>query len=552
MSIFTDVFVKKPKRSKQVLDHPYISTTDFGKIIPVLLEDLIPGDIFKCKSAMQLKLLPTLAPLMTGIEVRIDYFFVPNRLIWNEWEDFITGGENGTSTPEAPYFNFDELSSSNVSIGSLVDYFGLPAYIPQGLRGNNIDLSPHENINFSALPFRAYDLIYNEYYRDENLQPEIYFSKESGLDEETSIGLQYRGLKKDYFTSALPWAQRGPAVTIPVGQSAPVKGDLEVISDPSGYTNWNGNYLGVTDPIQDGDAKFINGKLYSVDSLQPSHTEDSSHQHAVDNIVISNTVNQDQYADLSEATGITINEFRRLNAVQRWLERNARAGSRYVEQILSHFGVRVPDYRLQRPEYLGGEKQIIGMAEVLQTSETANSPQGSRAGVGFGNLLAKTRKYYAQEHGLVLGLMSIIPSTNIYADGVQRKWSRFTKFDYFFNEFQYLGEQEIKQKEIFGYGGLTNPESTFGYTPRYAEYRYHPGEITGEMRATQSYWHLGRLFNIEPHLNDVFINSGSLLNKGQYNRIFPTEESLGDRFQIIIQHFERLKRPMAKNPSPSL
>lgn len=550
MSIFTDLYIKKPKRSKQILDHPYISTTDFGKIIPVLLEDLVPGDIFKCKSALQLKLLPTLAPLMTGIEIRIDYFFVPNRLLWADWEDFITGGENGTARVDHPYIPLDQLDTT---IGSLYDYFGLPADIPEGARGNVNELLPDYSINVSALPFRAYDLIYNEYYRDENLEEEVYFSTAEGGDTESNSDILYRNLKKDYFTSALPWAQRGPAVTIPVGQSAPVKGDLEVISDPSGYTGWNGNYLGVTDPIQDGDAKFINGKLYSVDSQQPSHTESSSHQHSVDDIVINNTVNQEQYADLSEATGISINEFRRLNAVQRWLERNARAGSRYVEQILSHFGVRTPDYRLQRPEYLGGEKQIIGMAEVLQTSETANSPQGSRAGVGFGNMLAKTRKYYAQEHGLVLGLMSIIPASNLYADGIQRKWTRTSKFDYFFPEFQFLGEQEILNQELFAYD---NPETimdeTFGYTPRYAEYRYHPGEITGQMRSSQAYWHLGRLFNSAPMLNKDFINTGYSINMDQYNRIFPTEEELGDRFQVIIQHFERLKRPMAKNPNPSL
>lgn len=551
MSIFTDLYIKKPKRSKQVLDHPYITTTDFGRIIPVLLEDLVPGDVFKCKSAVQLKLLPTLAPLMTGIEVRIDYFFVPNRLVWDDWETFITGGEDGTDSPIWPYVDPTSSDLSN-ELGSLWDYFGLPPFIDEGVRGNASNLEPYADQFVSALPFRAYLLIWNEYYRDQNLQTEVSFNKTSGLDDQSPFYLLYRSLKKDYFTSALPWAQRGPAVTIPVGDTAPVTGTVDVPIQM--VTNDVKDYFqdpAHSTPAIASDAQFNdNGELTGQTG---SSAFRAYHRHAIVGYPQAKDNDINLEADLSEATGITINELRRLSSVQKWLERNARAGSRYVEQILAHFGVRTPDYRLQRPEYLGGEKQVIGMAEVLQTSETANSPQGSRAGVGFGNMLAKTRKYYAQEHGMVIGLMSIIPASNLYCDGIQRKWTRQTKFDYFFPEFQYLGEQAIVNKEVFAYAASDyDPEATFGYVPRYAEYRYHPGEITGQMRTSQAYWHLGRIFNNPVNLNQQFISTDFKLQQDQYDRIFPTSEDLGDRFSVIIQHFERLKRPMAKNPNPLL
>ena len=187
------------------------------------------------------------------------------------------------------------------------------------------------------------------------------------------------------------------------------------------------------------------------------------------------------------------------------------------------------------------------MAEILQTSETGSTPQGNRSGVGYGNMLAGTKRYHITEHGLILGLMSIIPANNIYADGISRKWTRSTKFDYYFPEFQNLGEQAIKVKEIYGYDANAG-EATFGYAPRYAEYQYHPGVVTGQMRDSMTYWHLARLFDQAPVLNGDFIDSVN----GDYDRIFPTDERLGDRFVVTMQHYERMKRPMQKNPQPSL
>lgn len=548
MSIFTDLYIRKPRRSKQVLDHSLLTTSDFGKIIPVLLEDCVPGDIFKCSTAADIKLFPTLAPLRQGIEVRIDYFFVPNRLLWNDWQNFITGGPEGTDEPVHPVINL-QAQSDNV-VGNLIDYFGLPPYIAEGQRGNERQLTPiAEDIN--ALPFRAYRLIWNEYYRDQNLQDEEDIDLGSGEDLLTGTTLLYRGFKKDYFTSALPWTQRGPQVTIPIGGDAPVDGFLK-FGDEDGIFRTEDQYQYSVPGMPSGgdDTLWIDSDGANYGQFKTSHN-DATIEHYHD---ISTPSQQDWSrvsADLSEASGISINELRRLNAVQKWLERNARAGSRYIEQILSHFGVRTPDFRLDRPEYLGGNKQVIGMAEVLQTSETAGSPQGSRAGVGFGNMMAKCRKYRVDEHGLVLGLMSIIPASNMYVDGIPRMWTRNSKFDYYFPEFQNLGEQAINNKEIFGYvaGGI-DPNATFGYTPRYAEYRYHPSRVTGLMRTNMAYWHMARIFNSQPNLNANFVNTSSSLE--DFDRLFPTDESLGDRFIITLQHYERLKRPMQKNPNPSL
>ena len=225
MSIFSKVTISKPKSSRQNLTHENLLSTDFGKIIPFYLEDVVPGDKIHIQTEAQLKLIPTLAPIMSDIEVRMDYFFVPNRLLWNEWSTFITGGETGTSAPTHPYIMVDMLrESSAFGIGSLADYFGLPVDIPRMARGNDSKLEVAGDVHVDALPFRAYSLIWNEYYRDQNLQDERQWSQESGEDTTTDFELGFRGLKKDYFTSCLPWTQRGPSVDIPLSGSAPVSG----------------------------------------------------------------------------------------------------------------------------------------------------------------------------------------------------------------------------------------------------------------------------------------------------------------------------------------
>lgn len=574
MSIFSKVTLNRPRSSRQNLTHENVLSTDFGKIVPIYLEDVVPGDKFLVQSECQLKLLPTLAPIMSDIEVRIDYFFVPNRLIWDEWQDFITGGPDGVSdvSIQHPYMTAELLRATGAfGIKSLSDYFGLPVDIPFGTRGNDNNLEVPETLSFDALPFRAYALIWNEYYRDQNLQDPLEISHLGGEDDTTPVGLQFRDLKKDYFTSALPWTQRGPAVDIPLaGGKAPVKlghnedhddGYLDVsITDDQGqrlitdkndhYTFANGTYAGPHDGLNIDSNSYLHGNTV------PGGRDDGLfHQHEIfsNNARINVGTDVVGTADVTDVSAITINELRRLNAVQKWLEKNARAGSRYVEQILSHFGVHVPDYRLDRPEYLGGNKSILGMAEVFQTSQTDQTPQGNRAGVGYGASFNRSRKFRVEEHGWIMGLMSIIPRRNVYADGLQKKWTRFNKLDYFFPSFQFLGEQAVQKKEVYAYGSTRTQEdldSAFGYQKRYAEYKYHPSGVHGDMRGTLAYWHLSRLFNSKPELNEEFLSSDPSYNN--YDRIFPTDEDLGDRFYVRIVNHVRCRRPMYYDPEPSL
>lgn len=576
MSIFNSIFVKKPGSSKQNLSHSVKLTTDFGKLIPILVEDVLPGDrIRNLGAGIYLQMLPMLAPILDDIEVRVDFFFVPNRLLWSYWQDFITRGPEGTTDLVKPYITFDQLPdrSTWLGIGSLWDYMGLPPDIPSGVRSQtplyvNTDL---DEIVYDALPFRAYSLIYSEFYRDQNLDPlgEIKYTG-PGSDDPDNIKdhpLRYVNLKKDYFTSALPWAQRGPEVSIPLSpgsSTVPMTGNVNL----SGQTDPNNLYYS-TDPNIRENTWFAGSPYFSgngveaaalSNDIQENFSPESSanrrssefkHTHG-----ITGTANiTNGTVDLSEASGVTINELRRLTSVQRWLERNARAGSRYIEQILSHFGVRTPDFRLDRPEYLGGTKNWIGISKVLQTSESSsNSPLGDFAGHGQMVGRAMARNYRVDEHGWIIGLMCIRPK-NIYSDGVARMFTRQDTFDYYFPEFQMLGEQAILNKEIFAYGNGQSADvnGTFGYTPRYAEYKYHPSQVRGEMRNSLYYWHLGRFFNSKPSLNQQFIGTTPSLQ--DWDRIFPvlTDQSAGnDHFIVNLAITEHLRRPMYKNPNPKL
>lgn len=510
-----------------------------------------------------------LAPIMHRVNCYVHYFFVPYRLIWDDWKEFITGGEDGLSQPVFPRF---PLYGDFVKNGSLADYLGYNFANPAALGDS---WSTQE---YSLLPLRAYQMIYNEYYRDQNLTPEVQFSKASGSaggnDEVILDGTDYetrleaitelmkirkRAWEKDYFTSALPWLQRGAAAQIPFG------GELTIFGNGlSGvYANTNTDYnnnqqVSIERPTSTNNTAFNislagvghtydpDGTLLSINN-RPGF-EQNGYKVSL-NINGSNSVSVKDIANKLTIDGLqapTINELRLSNDIQKWLEINARVGSRYIEQILGHYGVRVPDFRLDRPEYLGGGKSPVQISEVLQTSSTDDiTPQGNMSGHGVSVGNKNAFRYSFDEHGIVLGILSVLPRTAYY-QGISRFLTKFDKFDHYFPEMAHLSEQAVKQEEI--YNEFNDPQglnqTDFGYQERYAEYKYHGGEVHGDFRDTLDFWHLGRKFATPPALNTSFVESDPS------KRIFNVED--GNHMWCQVYNNVHAVRPMPKHAIPSL
>jgi hypothetical protein len=500
--MFNSIKSLRPKRSNFDLSHEVKLSFNMGRLIPVLCDEIIPGDRFQVKSEVMIRLAPLLAPMMHRVDVYMHYFFVPNRIIWNEFEDFITGGPEGTLEPIHPFISATDLQSAGLhGNGQLADYLGIPP----------LSAPPSQSINYNALPFRAYQEIYNEYYRDQNVQPPVNYSKTSGdsVGDANEFRLRNRCWEKDYFTSALPFAQRGAPVSVPATVNYSDPNLLFVQGDPASA-----------------------GRLEYSDTTNPRQLENNSGQ----KVLLENI----------EDVGIDINDLRTSNALQKWLEMAARGGSRYIEQIRNFFGVSSSDARLQRPEYLGGGKQNVVISEVLQTSETTTgTPLGEMAGHGVSVGQSNQFRKSFEEHGIIMGIMSVLPRT-AYQNGVERMWSRADKFDYFWPQFAHIGEQEILNQEIYYDGVATTNADTFGYQARYAEYKHKQSRVAGDFRDTLNFYHMGRIFSTTPNLSSAFVSAVPT------HRTFANTNPDDHKLWSHVYHNVRALRPMPYYGTPKL
>lgn len=550
-SRFATVPTANIKRSSFDRSHAYKTTFDLDHLVPIFLDEVLPGDTFSLTSTHLCRLTTLVQPLMDNLQLSVQFFYVPNRLLWSSWQDFITGGDQPVAwtgeNPADKLFLPQVISTDKTGYAenSIYDYFGLPTKVA-GYR-------------HTVLPLRAYNLIWNEYYRDQNLQESLPVwtgdadpkvdpttGEESTQDDAVPYvyKLMRRNKRYDYFSSCLPGLQKGPAVGIGIagGDSGrlPVHGlSIAVNSLPN-----DGGYYYPASPVQQnlmtadglvvkdapvaGVSKTWKIGNYSVEGTSYTGALAQFQQTpAVYGIAVSNPPSENFpiYVDLGTASSVTINALRNAVTLQQWFEKNARYGTRYIEHIQGHFSVHAGDYRLQRPEYLGGLKTYISINPTVQSSSTdSTSPQGNLAAYALSTDSKRLFTKSFVEHGWIIGLASVTADLT-YQQGLDRMWSRFSRYDFYWPTFAHLGEQEIKNKELYCQSdsvidsatGVAVNDLPFGYQERYAEYRYKPSKITGLFRSnatgTLDSWHLSQKFENLPTLNSTFIESNTPIDR---------------------------------------
>lgn len=482
--------------TRSQFDRSFTRKTTFAAdwLVPIFCDEMLPGDTVNLSLKTFARLATQVVPLMDNLYLDYFFFFVPNRLVWDNWQRFC--GEQTDPGDSTDYTIPNKVIGDNVAqVGSIYDYFGLPTNdTAQGLGQYTLP---------NVLPFRCYNLIYNEWFRDQNLQDSVVISKADGPDTTTQISLLPRNKKHDYFTSALPWPQKGDAVTLPilVGGEAPVEYDSTANVAGRIRVASSNALFGSTALSSDGTGVLV-GAGPTPGFYDP---------------------NGSLYADVSTAiSDVSINQFRQAIMVQSLLELDARGGTRYTEILMAHFGVTSPDFRLQRPEYLGGGSHRINSHPVPQTSGTSGSNyQANLASFGTGsesgNGIGFTKSFV--EHGYVIGLVNFRADVT-YQQGMERMWLRQTRYDFFWPKLQQLGEQEIYQGELIWQGGANeseNLENIFGYQERYSEYRYKPSQITGEFRSTYAtpldQWHMAQELSVPIGLNTSFIRANMPISR---------------------------------------
>lgn len=501
MNIFNSVMQKKPKSNRFDLTHDVKLSGRMGNLIPTCLMECVPGDNVTLGSDIFLRFAPLIAPVMHRMDATIHYFFVPNRILWENWEKFIVNEPTGG----LPRILVD--SSLTAEQLRFLDYLGVPPPPPGG-----------QLTEVSALPMAAYQAIYNEYYRDQNLVPEVNYKLVDGLQAVGELcTLRKRSWEHDYFTSSLPFAQKGAAVDIPLG-------DVELKANWDNYGKPNFK----TDPTGVPGGAVLQDNTPGVDSIEIGAVP----------------VAYDPDGTL-EVQATTINSLRRAMRLQEWLEKNARGGTRYIENILAHFGVKSSDSRLQRPEYITGVKTPVVVSEVLNmTGESGGLPQGNMAGHAVSIGTGYTGRKFIEEHGYIIGILSVMPKT-AYQQGIHRTFTKFDPLDFYWPSFANIGEQEVKVQEIYAYD--TTKDDLFGYVPRYAEYKFLPNRVAGDFRTTLDYWHLGRIFGNSPVLNEEFLE----VTDEDVDRIFAVNDGNDNLYIQVLNKISAI-RPMPVYGTPML